>query len=226
MTLRICVSILPKNSHEALDLIKRAEKAKADLVEVRMDCLENLASMDGLVEKTKLPLIATNKLVSEKGFFAGSESERQQSLLNAAENGFQYVDVDLSSLNHQETIKKIKPTGTKTIVSYHKYDGALSASEMEGILEQEISLEASICKIVGTAKTIRDNLPALNFLSSHSRRRKLVCFCMGDAGRVSRILSPIFGGYFTFASLEQGGETAKGQMTISEVRQAYDLLGA
>ncbi len=38
--MRICVSILPKNIAEALNLIKSAEEAKADLIEVRLDRLE------------------------------------------------------------------------------------------------------------------------------------------------------------------------------------------
>ena len=109
MTARICVSILPKNNLEALSLIKRAEKAKADFIEVRLDCLETSRNLSELVKNTKLPLIATNKLVSEKGFFAGTETERQQTLLNAAKNGFEYVDVDLSSPKHKETIDKLKP---------------------------------------------------------------------------------------------------------------------
>jgi 3-dehydroquinate dehydratase len=48
---------------------------------------------------------------------------------------------------------------------------------------------------------------------------------MGKAGRVSRLLSPIFGGFFTFASLGRGAETAPGQMSIEEMRAAYKLLG-
>ena len=97
MTPRICVSILPKNMQEALNLVKNAEEAKADLIEVRLDFLEPTADLKDLTQNTKIPLIATRKLASEKGFSSGTEAERQQSLLNAAECGFEYVDVDLSS---------------------------------------------------------------------------------------------------------------------------------
>jgi 3-dehydroquinate dehydratase type I len=97
---------------------------------------------------------------------------------------------------------------------------------MEKVLEQEIASGASVCKIIGTAKRIEDNIAALNFVASHSSKAKLVCFCMGEAGKVSRLLSPMFGAFFTFASLEQGNETAEGQMTIGEMQAAYDILGA
>ena len=226
MTVRICVSILPKNNVEALSLIERAEKAQANLIEVRLDCFEASRNLSELVKSTKIPLIATNKLSNEKGFFVGTEMERQQTLLNAAKNGFEYVDVDLSSLKHKETIGKLKQLGAKSIVSYHKFDGALSVCEMERVLEQEIAVGAVVCKIVTTAKKIEDNLSVLNFVSSMSSKAKLVCFCMGEAGKVSRLLSPMFGAFFTFASLEQGAETAKGQMSIGEMKAAYNLLEA
>jgi 3-dehydroquinate dehydratase type I len=209
---------------EALSLIERAEKAQADLIEVRLDFLEASRNLSDVVKSTKIPLIATNKLLSENGNFAGTETERQQTLFNAAKNDFEYVDVDLSSPKHKETIDKLKLLGAKPIVSYHKFDGALSVSEMEKVLEQEIASGASVCKIITTAKQIEDNLTALNFVSTMSSKTKLVCFCMGELGKVSRLLSPMFGAFFTFASLQQGNETAVGQMTIQEMKAAYDLL--
>jgi 3-dehydroquinate dehydratase type I len=225
VTARICVSILPKNNVEALNLIEKSEKAKADLIEVRLDCLEISRQLSDISASTRTPLIATNKLQSETGFFGGTESERQQTLVNAVKNGFEYVDVDLLSPKHKESISQLKLLGAKPIVSYHKFDGALNVSAMEKVLDEEISSGASICKIVTTAKQVEDNLPALSFVSFASSKAELVCFCMGELGKVSRLLSPIFGAFFTFASLDAGGETAVGQMSIQEMRAAYALLG-
>jgi 3-dehydroquinate dehydratase type I len=224
VTPRICVSILPKNNLEALNLIEKAEKAKADIIEVRLDCLETSRNLSELSASTKVSLIATNKLQSEKGFFAGTESERQQTLLKAAKSGFEYVDVDLSSPKHKETINQLKLLGAKPIVSYHKFDGALNVSAMAAVLDEELASGAFVCKIVTTAQQIEDNLPALSFVSFASSKAKLVCFCMGEHGRVSRVLSPLFGAFFTFASLEGGSATAAGQMSINEMKTAYTLL--
>jgi 3-dehydroquinate dehydratase type I len=84
---------------------------------------------------------------------------------------------------------------------------------------------ASVCKIVLTAKHIEDNLPILSFVSFASTAAQLVCFCMGLEGKTSRLLSPAFGAYFTFAALDTSSQTAPGQMTINEMRTAYKLLG-
>lgn len=225
MTARICVSILPKTTEEALSLIEKAEKAKADFIEVRLDCLETSRNLKDLAKSTKIPLIAANKLKSEQGFFSGTLTQRQETLLNAVKNGFEYVDVDFSSQKHKETINQLKQLGAKPIVSYHKFDGALSSMEMEKVFAEEIASGASVCKIVTTANKVEDNLTALNFVSSASGRAKLVCFCMGEQGKISRLLSPLFGAFFTFASLETGSQTATGQMSVGEMRTAYSLLG-
>jgi len=226
MTPRICVSIMPKSHNEALSLIKQAEEAKASLIEVRLDCLETSQNLRELVKITEIPLIATNKLKSEGGFFVGSETQRLQTIVNATEAGFEYFDIDLTSPKNKETINKLKQSGAKPIVSFHNYERALRVSEMERILEQEIANDADVCKIVGTAKTVEDNLAVLNFVASNSEKAKLVSFCMGESGKVSRLLSPLFGAFFTFASLEQRAETAEGQMSIREMQVAYNLLGA
>jgi 3-dehydroquinate dehydratase type I len=225
VTARICVSILPKNNVDAVRLIETAEKAQADLIEVRLDSFKESRKLSDLSASTKIPLIATNKLQNEKGFFVGTEAERQRTLFDAAKNGFQYIDVDFSNSKRAELVTQIKALGAKPIVSYHKFDGILTVSTMEKILDEQIASGASICKIVLTANQIEDNLPVLSFVSFASTKAKLVCFCMGEHGKTSRLLSPAFGAFFTFASLEKGIETASGQMSISEMRAAYGLLG-
>ncbi len=225
MTPKICVSILPKNVADALELIAKAEMSGADFVEVRMDCLEETRNLSDLPKSTKLPLIATNKLQCEQGFFGGSETERQLTLLSAAKNGFQYVDVDSSSPKPAEFVAKVKALGAKTVVSYHKFDGILSTAAIMKVLDDELAAGADVCKIVLTAKQIEDNLPVLSFVSFASAKARLVCFCMGEAGKTSRLLSPALGALFTFAAIDEKAQTAPGQMTILELKTAYKLLG-
>ena len=222
MTARICVSSLPKTVPEALRLIEKAEAAHADFIEIRLDrledCLENHAGLADLAAQGKTPKIATDKA-------SRTETEHQQLLIDAAKGGFDYVDVELSTPKLEALVKELKALGAKPIVSFHKFDGSLSISELNSVLEREIFSGAEVCKIVTTAKRMRDNLTTLNFTSTASSKTKVVCFCMGELGKVSRLLSPMFGGFFTFASLEHGNETATGQLTIQEMKAAYEVLG-
>jgi 3-dehydroquinate dehydratase type I len=212
------VSILPKTEAEALQLIEKAEATHADFIEVRLDHLENQNGLADLATHGKTPKIATDK-ASRK------ETEHHQMLIAAAKSGFEYVDTELSTPQLGDLVKELKELDVKPIVSFHKFDGSLSISELNGILEREISTGAEVCKIVTTAKQMEDNLTTLNFTSAASRKAKVVCFCMGELGKVSRLLSPLFGGFFTFASLESGSETASGQITIQEMKASYELLG-
>ncbi|MBN1244666.1 type I 3-dehydroquinate dehydratase [Candidatus Bathyarchaeota archaeon] len=222
MTPKICVSTLPKTVPEALRLIEKAEAANADFIEVRLDrledCLENHRGLADLAAHVKTPKIATDKA-------SRNETEHRQMLTGAAKSGFEYVDVELSTPQLEDLIKELKALGAKPIVSFHKFDGSLSISELNSILERQISSGAEVCKIVTTAKQVQDNLTTLNFTSTASTKAKVVCFCMGELGKVSRLLSPLFGGFFTFASLERGSETAFGQMAIQEMKAAYEILG-
>ena len=218
MTIRICVSILPETIHQAQDLISQAEDLQVDFVEVRLDQLGKSHHLVDLTSRHEIPLIATDHLRRE-------ESERQAILLDAAKSGFQYVDVPLASPKLQSFVSKIKDTGCRSIVSFHDYAKTLSLPELNRILEREVSAGADVCKIVTTATKVEDNMTLLQFLQSAPIKKKPICFAMGEMGKTSRLLSAVLGGFFTFAALERGNETASGQMTVQEMREAYELLG-
>jgi len=225
LTIKICISILPKTTTEALSLIERAENCQPDFIEVRLDYLKDYIGLADIANHGKAALIATNRSSNSQGKFLGNEAERQQTLLAAARNGFEYIDIELYTPKMNNLVHELKKAGVKRILSFHDFLGPLNLSEMHKILEEEIAREADVCKIVTTAKTVEDNLTVLNFISEGSKKAKLVCFCMGLLGKPSRLLSPCFGAFFTIASLKQGEETASGQMTIQEMRNAYQILG-
>ena len=124
-----------------------------------------------------------------------------------------------------ETVKTLKDFHVKSIVSYHNFHQVLPVSKMEKILDKQINIGANICKIILTANEIEDNFSVLSFVSFASIKAKIVCFCMGKHGKISRVLSPALGGFFTFASLDSGSETANGQMSIREMQTVYNMLG-
>jgi 3-dehydroquinate dehydratase type I len=125
----------------------------------------------------------------------------------------------------QETIKELRKYDVKIIISFHDFEKTPGIDKLKSILNQEVSYGADVCKIVTTAKKFEDNLTIFNFLNEESKRVKLVSFAMGEYGKISRVLSPFFGSYFTFASLEKGRETAPGQLTVYELKSIYETLG-
>ena len=206
-------------------LIDRAEKASADLIEIRLDAMQKPEKLGDLAKHGDVPKIATNKLAKHQGGFRGTELEQKRILLSAAKGGFEYVDIELSASSLREFTTEVSEYGAKPIVSFHDFNHSLELAKMDNVLEREIASGADVCKIVTTARRIEDNLTLMNFTGAACKRANIVCFAMGDYGKVSRLLSPMFGCFFTFAALESGGETAPGQMTIQEMRTAYKLLG-
>ncbi len=222
---KICVSILPETISEALNLIERVERYKPDLIEIRLDCFNDQNRIGDIKNHSKTLLIATNRAKDCGGEFAGNEAQRQQTLLNAAKNGFDYVDIELSTPKLRGIVKKLRSLNVKPIVSAHDFDGTQSLAMLRTVFREETANDADVCKIITTAKRVEDNLTVLNFTSDASRSSRIVCFCMGETGKPSRLLSPVFGALFTIASFERGKETAAGQMTIQEMRATYQALG-
>jgi 3-dehydroquinate dehydratase type I len=225
LTIKVCVALPPKTIDEAFVLIEKAEAQHADLIEIRLDSLTNHDRIADIPRCSNTPLIATNKSMKRQGKFSGSETEQQKILMTAARNGFEYVDVDLSTPNIGKLVGDLREAGAKPIVSFHDFDQTPTLSWLNKVLEKEIALGADVCKIVTTARHVEDNLTTLDFVSKASKKAKIVCFAMGELGKPSRLLSPVFGAFFTFASIDEKRKTAKGQLTIQEMRSAYELLG-
>ena len=146
-------------------------------------------------------------------------------MIKAAKAGFQYVDLELTTVGLKSGIKKVRDCGATPIVSFHDLEGTPEESEMEKIVRSQIEAGAEVCKLVTTANELSDSIRCLDFARRVSETSKIVCFAMGNKGVLSRALSPLFGGYFTFASLERGLETASGQISIAELKELYRKLG-
>jgi 3-dehydroquinate dehydratase type I len=87
-------------------------------------------------------------------------------------------------------------------------------------------LGAEVVKIVTRARSPADNLRVLELIpKAHQAGRRIVAFCMGPEGRISRIFAHLMGAYLTFASLGTGQESAAGQISIREMRKILEMLG-
>lgn len=221
---KICVSVTAGVWVKAAEVIRNVEPHKPDLMELRIDFLETLEGLEGVRSSTDLPLIATNRRVDQGGQFLGSEGDRVTSLLKACEAGFDYVDLELTTRDLGRVVDEVRGRGAKLIISHHDLIGTPSEQSLDSILEKEQRFSPDIYKIVGNAESYLDNLTYLNFLRNKPDIR-LVCFAMGLLGTVSRVISPLFDGAFTYASAEAGHESAPGQLTIETLREIYRLMG-
>ena len=222
---RICVPVMEKTVERTVRSIRLLERHDPDFVEVRFDLMKSPSPLSRIRDATERPLIATNRSKMQGGRLPRTEDSKLETLLHAAQEGFDYVDIELNTRNARGVIRDLKQYGAGAIVSYHNEKLTPTEATLESILTSERRVGADICKIVATAKSYRDNLRCLTLVDEHARKTKLVCFSMGTLGITSRILSPILGAYFTFASYRAGRETAAGQIPIRELQTLYKELG-
>ena len=223
--LRICTPIATRKISEIPFLIRRAENLGADLIEIRLDYLEDLKGIEKIPKLSSKPMIVTNRQYEQGGFKPQDEEERIKTLIDAAGAGFEYADIELTTRNLRDVTLRLRKMGVKPIVSYHNFENTPKPPDLEIIVREEAEAGAEICKLVTMARSIPDNVSCLLLTSKISKTFKIVCFAMGELGVVSRALSPIFGAYFTYASIEREHETAPGQITITELRDLYRRLG-
>jgi len=225
-TYRICVPVKAEDVHSAIKMIMEAEELMVDFIEVRMDYMKNIGNLSDITGSTNTPLIATFRPKRQGGLFDGKDEERIKVLERSINAGFEYIDLELDTSGLDKTVEDFKSMGVKLIISHHDLNRTPTILELRWLLSRELSHEPDICKLVTYANNLEDNLMCLKFLSRFSRNVKLVCFAMGELGLISRILSPLYGGFFTFASLKKGLETAPSQLTVDELRTIVKVMEA
>ena len=223
----ICISIVPGTNEEALSLLGKALPA-ADLVELRIDRIEKPA-LSMLLRAGKDRILVTNRRREEGGFSARSENRRMALLHEAVDLGAGIVDIEAGTgpgaVNALAGAIRAKGGKTRLIVSHHDMKGTPTLRTLEKRLKTCRLLGADIVKIVTRANAVEDNLRVLEIIpQALGMGQDIAAFCMGDKGRLSRVAAPLLGSCISYASLEEGAESAPGQLTADQMRSVLRIL--
>ncbi|MFQ5887416.1 MAG: type I 3-dehydroquinate dehydratase [Candidatus Hydrothermarchaeales archaeon] len=223
----ICAAVIGTTVDDFLAVVGGIEGA--DLIEIRADGLKDPdpAKVKKLLKsvgrETELPFILTNRVMDEGGAFMGSEAER---LLILKKNmGFaDAVDIELSTekKKRDKLIEKAKDQGIPVIVSAHDFEKTPGEEAMLKTIAEEFKAGASVAKIAVMADSKEDVLKLLNVTAEAVKLGNVCTIAMGEAGKLSRIVAPLFGSCITYASV--GEPTAPGQLTVKEVRRLIEVL--
>jgi 3-dehydroquinate dehydratase I len=215
---RICVPIFQKDYESTIESAKKSIAAGADLIELRIDAMDHPDpdEVSDLIKDINHPLIATNRMMKEGGSFKGSENDRIDILLAAAK----YADiVDIELQTDEDYRNKIVKASKSTIISYHNFEKTPTFEFLLEVVNKEKEI-GDIAKFAVMPKNISDTLVVLNILSKVD---KTIGISMGDIGRYTRIVAPLFGSPITFASLDD--ISAPGQLDIGSTKNCLDKLG-
>lgn len=205
----ICTSIQNKELAQIQALLQQLEMA-----EIRLDrCALEEEEVDLLFSESDVPLIATCRLAEE--------SQAPEILENAIQAGAKYVDLEMEApaAIGRRIREACRSYGTVLIRSYHNYECTPPREVLLSILERARSFGGEVVKIVTTATSQADNDIVLSLYEA-AEPGTLVAFCMGEAGRPSRLEALKRGAPFAYACLSQEEATAPGQWTTEEMRQA------
>ena len=213
---RICAAIIND------DLVKISEvEPMVNLFEVRIDLIGD--TWEKVAKTIKKPWIATNRTIDEGGRWNGNEARRIERLLHAIELGAEMVDVEYRTKNLKNIVPLVKKR-VKCILSFHDTENTPPLNDLKRIVDGQMKAGADICKVVTTAKEYQDNLTVLELVRAFHTSR-IVSFAMGHNGQTSRILSPLIGADFTYGSIEEGKESAPGQISVKQMIETYRILG-
>ncbi len=208
----ICVAISNKSIKKCLTALDHCE-----LAEIRLDLTEFEEEQIKKIFAHPTPTIATCR-PDKKG-----TQDQLRRLKLAIDTGARYVDVEFEAeKKHRETIMDYaKEHQCKTIISYHNFIRTPSIKELHLIVDECFNMGADIAKV---ATQVNSNTDAGNLLSLYSINRPLVVIGMGESGKLTRIVAPLLGAEFTFASMDDGEATAPGQIKYQKLKEIVDYL--
>ena len=236
----ICTTIQNKSAEQILEALTQCEMA-----EIRLDRCDLSAKEIEDVFSSDVPLVATCRIAEiaatepslqelapqSREIKAAQIAERR--LVRAIEAGARYVDVELEA--PKQMSKRVHSAahenGTIFIRSYHDFQGTDSLEALKALVEKCQYHGADIVKIVTTARNAEDvdRVMSLYAQGGELADGGLVAFCMGEAGRQSRLDCLKYGAPYTYAALTADEAAAPGQWPTAEIHKAvygdYKFIG-
>lgn len=222
---RVCVAVIASNPDE---LIEKAENLARDnsFLELRLDYIPRpataLARLREFMEThPHITVIATCRRAAAGGKFQGSIAAQLEILAKAAAVGCQLIDIELQTAVRLKPAQLEKMRAKAAIVlSFHDFK---ATEKLDETLKKMAAYPADFYKVVGTARSLYDNVTMMRFLERHHDDHALVGLCMGEQGIISRVLAVRAGSRFTFAAVTATERTAPGQVTAQELRSTYRI---
>lgn len=213
----ICVPVFEKDRDRVLKIANMAIENGADLIELRIDALIDPDPQEiiHLIEELNFPLIATNRMREEGGYFMGSELDRTEILVQIADHA-DYVDIELQT--EQKLRAKVIGAAKSTIISFHDFSRTPHFHELLEIVKKEKEL-GNIAKFAVMPQNTQDTL---NVLKVVNQVDNTIGIAMGELGKYTRVVAPILGSPITFASVT--GEIAPGQLNLNDTKDIINKL--
>lgn len=209
-----------------------AAAAGADAVEFRMDLaddpLAELAAYAG-----DLPVVATNRARWEGGE-AAPEGRLADLAVAAEHDAVAAVDVELAALrgypepeadaDAADVVAAARGDDAAVVVSVHDFAGTPSERTMSRLLTVAAAA-GDVGKLAVTAESRGDALRLLSATHTASSAGATVAtMAMGEAGRHTRAVAPLYGSRIGYAPVSADDATAPGQYDVATLHELVTQL--
>jgi len=189
------------------------------MIELRADLLDAGCDLAALIAGSPRPVIVTLRSCSEGGKGSDDPTERRRFFERAAV--LPALLFDLEAERDRGLVDAVIPRD-RVILSAH-FTGGVPA-DLEERAAAMLGAGTRFVKIVPTAARLADVRAVLHLaqaLDRGSRReRRAVVFAVGEVGRATRLLGPLFGAPLAYAAWAPGRHGAAGQF----LPQDFDAL--
>jgi len=213
----VLIQVVLADSNEQLIRDYHDASPECDLVELRLDRVRDL-DVGAVLSVPGKPRVATCRSRTQGGFFGGSEKERRRILEEAIGQGVEYVDLEFES----DDMAFLSRAGkSRLILSFHHPGG--TPPNLEEIYRKMAEQPGDpILKLIPFADSCTDNLRIRALLrEARSEKGSLIAFCMGEKGKMSRILAHAWGSWAVYAPSCLDARTAPGQLPLSELVRVF-----
>ena len=195
----------------------RSLAGRADVVELRLDLMAEY-DLPELLRDRPLAVVVTNRPLREGGRFSGSEAERGRCLLEAVDLGAEFVDVEWDAPDLLTALARRRQADTLLFASSH--DLVAMPADLKERRRRLAESGADVVKVVGTARSLLDNLPI--FRALEEAQTPTIAIAMGAPGLISRVLALRHDScLLTFAAPDDAGGTAPGQIPLTSLLATY-----
>ena len=234
---KICVPIVETSSNAIKQKLSDFNRPDIDLIEWRMDYMENVHDVSAMLETAKFiqntlpekPLLATFRTKREGGEQELSLKDYFNLNLALAQSGYvNLVDLELLCTKDTEKLSSIiqalKENDTVVLLSNHDFQKTPKKEEIIQRLNNMQKMGADITKIAVMPTNAEDVLTLLHatYEVHTSASVPIVTMSMGKLGAVSRISGSTFGSAITFGAL--GQTSAPGQLAVKDLSMILHSL--
>jgi 3-dehydroquinate dehydratase/shikimate dehydrogenase len=219
---KFCIALGLPDPGQLLTHARKEAEAGERFLEFRLDYLTNPHAgiqtiAQFLSEFPDATLLATCRRHQNGGRYNGSVEEEIRILEASLDAGAKAVDIEVESAEHVNAKLEGLRSRAWLIVSYHNFSGTPA---MDPVLRRMQKISADAYKIVTTARKPSDNNKVLSLAKTYPKVN-LILLAMGEIGFPTRVLSPAYGGIYTYAAPNAVEGTANGQVSARMLRNMF-----